>query len=182
MGAELGLTSVVGKGSTFWVDLLLAEDAAGRPLVEHVAGHPSLHPVTAEAVAASGVDAGTVLYIEDNASNTRLVEAIMQTLPNVDLVTAGSGRAGLEVATTSLPDLIILDLGLPDMTGAAVLARLRDDVRTAAIPVVIASADATEASVQLLLAAGAKAYLTKPLDVPLFMTVVASAMRERASP
>jgi CheY-like chemotaxis protein len=68
------------------------------------------------------------------------------------------------------------------MTGAAVLARLRDDVRTAAIPVVIASADATEASVQLLLAAGAKAYLTKPLDVPLFMTVVASAMRERASP
>jgi CheY-like chemotaxis protein len=182
MGAELGLTSVVGKGSTFWVDLLLAEDAAARPLVEYVAGQPSLHPVTAETAVDWAVDAGTVLYIEDNASNIRLVEAIMQALPNVDLVTAGSGCAGLEVATTSLPDLIILDLGLPDMPGAAVLARLRDDVRTGAIPVVIASADATEASVQRLLAAGAKAYLSKPLDVPLFMTVVAGALRERASP
>jgi CheY-like chemotaxis protein len=68
------------------------------------------------------------------------------------------------------------------MPGAAVLARLRDDVRTGAIPVVIASADATEASVQRLLASGAKAYLSKPLDVPLFMTVVAGALRERASP
>jgi CheY-like chemotaxis protein len=181
MGAELGLTSVVGKGSTFWVDLLLAEDAAASPLVEYVAGQPSLHPVTAETAVDWAVDAGTVLYIEDNASNIRLVEAIMQALPNVDLVTAGSGCAGLEVATTSLPDLIILDLGLPDMPGAAVLARLRDDVRTGAIPVVIASADATEASVQRLLAAGAKAYLSKPLDVPLFMTVVAGALRERPS-
>jgi signal transduction histidine kinase/CheY-like chemotaxis protein len=182
MGAELGLTSVVGEGSTFWVDLLLAEDAAARPPVDYVAGQPSVHPVTAEATVDSGVDAGTVLYIEDNPSNIRLVEAIMKTIPNVNLVTAVSGRGGLEVATTSLPDLIILDLGLPDMPGAAVLAKLKDDVRTAAIPVVIASADATEASVQRLLAAGAKTYLTKPLDVPLFMTVVAGALRERASP
>jgi CheY-like chemotaxis protein len=119
----------------------------------------------------SGADAGTpkargtVLYIEDNIANLRLVERIIGRRPELALISAMQGSQGLELARSHRPRAIILDLHLPDMPGSEVLARLREDSRTREIPVLILSADATPGQVTRLIAQGAHAYLTKPLDV-----------------
>ena len=109
---------------------------------------------------------GTVLYIEDNPSNTRLLQRVLtQRRPGVTLLIATAGEAGMEMALTHQPDLIFLDLHLPGMQGEEVLRGLAEDARTRAIPVAVLSADATPIQNRRLLAAGAVAYLTKPLDV-----------------
>ncbi len=82
------------------------------------------------------------------------------------------GSIGLELAQQHHPDLILLDLNLPDISGAEILRRLQEDTLTAAIPVVICSADATESQIQRMLAAGAKDYLTKPLNIPELLHVL----------
>jgi CheY-like chemotaxis protein len=114
-----------------------------------------------------------ILYIEDNLSNLRLIERILAPSGPTQLVSAMQGRLGLELAHEHQPDLILLDLHLPDIGGDEVLRRLRDDANTASIPVVILSADATPGQIQRLLHAGASAYLTKPLDVRELRKVVA---------
>jgi CheY-like chemotaxis protein len=106
-----------------------------------------------------------VLYIEDNLSNLKLIERILERRTNIRLLSAMQGGLGLELAREQQPDLIMLDLHLPDMHGDEVLQRLQAAPETAGIPVVILSADATPRQVERLLAAGARAYLTKPLDV-----------------
>ena len=113
--------------------------------------------------------------IEDNVSNLRLVEQIIARQPGVELITAMDGGLGIDLARERHPDLILLDLHLPDMPGAEVLRRLRthDDTRT--IPVVVLSADATERQITRLNAAGAFGYLTKPLDVAEFLRLVDEA-------
>jgi CheY-like chemotaxis protein len=113
-----------------------------------------------------------VLYIEDNLSNLRLVEEILSHRPRVKLLAAMQGGLGLELAAQQVPDLVILDLHLPDIPGTEVLARLRRARATAGIPVIILSADATEAQIRRLLQAGAQGYLTKPLDVPRFLELI----------
>jgi CheY-like chemotaxis protein len=162
MGADLGLTSVVGQGSTFWVDLSVVDPEelpAETPAAEGWSPGP-------------GVDPATVLYIEDNSSNLQLVRAVLSRLPHIRLLTATSGETGIELAQRCLPDLVLLDLGLADISGTAVLKRLRSKASTATIPVVVVSADATNSQPRRLLTAGAAAYLTKPLDVALFLATV----------
>lgn len=170
MGVAIGLTSVPGQGSTFWVDLLVAEVKETSPETPAVAGWELR----------GGANAATVLYIEDNPSNLRLVGALLSRLPHVRLLTASSGHTGLALAQRQQPELILLDLGLPDVSGADVLKRLRADVTTATIPVVVLSADATNSQVRRLLAAGAASYLTKPLDVGLFFTTVQETLLAHA--
>jgi CheY-like chemotaxis protein len=114
---------------------------------------------------ASNSDSRRVLHIEDNLSNLKLIERIFEQRPEVEVVAAMHGSLGLELAREHRPSLILLDLHLPDITGEEVLHRLREDPITAAIPVVIVSADATPGQVQRLLASGATAYITKPIDV-----------------
>jgi CheY-like chemotaxis protein len=114
----------------------------------------------------------TLLYVEDNLANLSLVETILLSRPGWRTVPALQGQLGVELAREHLPDLVLLDLHLPDLPGDEVLRRLRADPRTAGIPVVIVSADATPGSVERLRQAGADAYLTKPLDVDEFLGVV----------
>jgi len=113
-----------------------------------------------------------VLYIEDNPSNLRLVERILNRRPGVKLLSAVQGRRGLELARAHRPDAIVLDLHLPDISGQEVLAQLRADPETREIPVVILSADATPSQTTRLLQAGAHAYMTKPLSVAQFLGVL----------
>jgi signal transduction histidine kinase len=115
---------------------------------------------------------GTVLYIEDNLANLRLVERIVGLRPGVTLLSAMWGRQGLELARSHRPDLIVLDLHLPDLPGTEVLVRLLAEPGTREIPVVILSADATPNQITRLRAQGARGYLTKPLDVKEFLTVL----------
>jgi CheY-like chemotaxis protein len=110
-------------------------------------------------------DCHAVLYIEDNPANSRLVERILAQRSNIKLLLAKQGGEGLTQAREQKPELILLDLNLPDMHGSEVLQRLRQDKRTEALPVVVISADATGTQIEKLLSAGARNYLTKPIDV-----------------
>jgi CheY-like chemotaxis protein len=164
MGGSIGVESVVDTGSTFWVELPGAE-------APRVGEHQD------ERVAYPAIEIGQrlILQVEDNVSNLRLVEQIVARQPGVELITAIEGGLGVKLARERHPDLILLDLHLPDMSGAEVLRRLRtyDDTRT--IPVVVLSADATERQITRLTAAGAFGYLTKPLDVAEFLRMVDQA-------
>jgi len=163
MGGTLQAESTLGHGSRFSVELPMAESPTrtlGRATVT-IALEPDQPGVR-----------GTVLYIEDNLSNLRLVERIVTRRPCITLLSAMQGSRGLELAGAHRPDLIVLDLHLPDMPGQEVLAQLRADPGTREIPVVILSADATPSQVSRVLQQGAHAYLTKPLVVAQFLTVL----------
>jgi CheY-like chemotaxis protein len=113
-----------------------------------------------------------LLYIEDNLSNNLLMERILENRPDVQLISAMQGRLGLELARQHAPDLILLDLHLPDMTGDEVLRILRRQPATQATPIAMVSADATPSQVERLKAAGANEYFTKPLDVKRLLNYV----------
>jgi CheY-like chemotaxis protein len=151
-----------GEGTTFVVELPGAEAPAAP------AG-----ATDERAADGTGVRTrGTVLYVEDNLANLRLFERIVARRPGVTVLSAMQGRRGLELAADHHPDAIILDLHLPDLPGNEVLTRLRAGERTRDIPVVVLSADATPGQTARLLAQGAHAYLTKPLDVAELLAMV----------
>lgn len=118
----------------------------------------------------------TVLYIEDNDSNLQLVKGVMRRRPEVRLLTARLGGEGLELARAELPGLVLLDLHLPDTSGADVLNALRDDARTRDISVVVISADATAAQISHLGRCGADDYISKPFDVRRLLAVIDDAL------
>jgi signal transduction histidine kinase/AmiR/NasT family two-component response regulator len=171
MGGTLEVTTIVDQGSTFWVELPLTERLAER--VEVQQGRAAL-------VQAQTNPALTVLYIEDNASNLKLVERVLSRLPDVTLIPAMRPQLGLELAAEHHPDLVLLDLHLPDMPGEEVLRRLRANPTTADVPVVVLSADARPSQIEHLLDQGARAFLTKPLDVKELLTLLDTMVAERA--
>ena len=142
-------------------------------IIERELGEPGAKGsgnAAAEAVErAGGCD---VLYVEDDAVNFTLVQRILEYRPGLNLLHAPEGEAGIEIAASYLPKLILLDLNLPDMHGSEVLQRLQQDPLTAQIPVVVLSANATPSQIERLLTAGAKNYLTKPFDIDPFLAVV----------
>jgi CheY-like chemotaxis protein len=113
-----------------------------------------------------------VLCVEDNESNFRLIERILQDRPKTELVWADTGEKGLEMARDHVPKLVLLDLDLPDMHGSKVLEGLQAQPETANTPVVVVSADATPSQIERMLLAGARNYLTKPFDIRRFLCVV----------
>jgi CheY-like chemotaxis protein len=114
----------------------------------------------------------TILYIEDNLYNVQLVERLLLQRPDIQLLTSVQGSPGIGIAQTRHPDLILLDVHLPDINGFDVLERLRADTSTANIPIVVLSADATPGQVRRFRDAGANEYLTKPLDLKLLLTLI----------
>jgi PAS domain S-box-containing protein len=172
MGGSIGVTSRVGEGSTFWIDLPVADAPAER--VERMEDEGLLVPGGAPAEKIS-----TVLYIEDNLSNFELIERVLARRPGVKLMSAMQGRIGLALAREHQPDLILLDLHLPDIPGDEVLRRLQTDLRTRLIPVVAISADPTPGQSERLLAAGAHACLTKPVDVRELIRLVDATLKLR---
>ncbi len=118
----------------------------------------------------------TVLCVEDNPSNLRLVERVLARRPGISMLGADTGGLGLTLAAEHRPAAVLLDLDLPDLPGAEVLRRLRRHPDTASIPVVVLSADATDTQIETLLAAGAQAYLTKPLDIRELLSVIEAAV------
>ncbi len=167
MGGEISVQSVVGEGSTFAVELPLAQEQTALSQASHDS------PATA---ARQPVEAGetqaVVLYIEDNPANFGLVQNILRHRSEIKLLAAMRGSAGLALAQRHRPDLILLDFHLPDMSGDEVLLRLRAEARTRDIPVIVVSADATPHRIEQMQAAGVVEYLTKPLDVKQFLTVL----------
>ena len=168
MGGGIGLLSQVGKGSTFWIELPVAEAPVERVRRQEVLTAQPADPVPQSL---------KVLYIEDNVANVQLIEHVLSFRSQVKLLTAMQGRLGLEFAIENRPDLILLDLHLPDIRGDAVLRELQADSRTRGIPTIMISADATPGEIRRLRDAGATDYLTKPLDVEKLLHILDEHLR-----
>ena len=163
MGGAISVSSEPGKGSTFSVELASPDEI------------PSLDQLLADedlAAAAAIATERTVLYVEDNLSNLKLMERVIARRPGIVLLSAMQGSMGVTLARDHRPDLILLDLNLPDMRGEEVLARLHSDPSTADLPVVVISADATPGQRSRLLGSGARAFITKPFDVDRLLQLV----------
>jgi PAS domain S-box-containing protein len=153
MGCDLGFESKVGQGSTFWVEMPRADyDREKEDAMEN------------ESTQMTDM-ACKVLYIEDNPANLRLVEAMLKTHKDITLLSANNGQFGLELAQQYLPDIILLDIQLPDMDGYKVLNALREHIETRDIPAIAISADAMPLDVEKGLKAGFREYLTKPVKI-----------------
>jgi PAS domain S-box-containing protein len=170
MGGMLSVQSRVGRGSTFYLDIPAASEAAP-------AARPTLPAVTPSASAATS---GVVLYIEDTAANARLMHRLMARRPGVELLIAPDGTTGLRLFAEHRPRLVLLDLHLPDMTGEEILRRIRETRTTAHTHIAVLTADASTTQQQRLLALGADAYLTKPLNVPGVLALLDQALNEPA--
>jgi signal transduction histidine kinase/CheY-like chemotaxis protein len=170
MAGTLEVESTPGRGSTFSLSLPTAESPDQRSHADEqiASGRPD-----------RGAESATLLYIEDNSANLKLIDRVMAGQPAYRLLSAMLGGLGLDLARQHHPDLILLDLNLPDMSGSDVLRHLENDPRTRDIPVIVISADATRDRVEKLLAAGARAYLTKPLDIRELLEVVYETLKER---
>jgi len=172
MGGTLTAQSTLGQGTTFTLELPQAtaseEQVTNVPQVTH-----SLHTDK------QAEQLYSVLCIEDNPSNLRLMETIIEMRPETTLLAAIQGSVGLDLARQHEPDLILLDLDLPDIHGSEVLTRLQQSALTRDIPVVVISADATPNQVERLLTAGVSAYLTKPLDVDQFLRTLNKYLQVR---
>lgn len=168
MGGTITVESVEGQGSTFWVEL-----PGAKRVVDDVPG-----PAAADAPPEEDHEAPIVLYIEDNLANIRLVERIVAKRPQLRLLPALTGSRGLQKAQAYLPELILLDLMLPDISGEEVLQQLKRCSSTTDIPVAVLSADAHPEQIGRFLALGASTYLTKPLSVNQLLMLLDERLQE----
>jgi signal transduction histidine kinase/ActR/RegA family two-component response regulator len=174
MGGEIGAESSVGVGSVFWIDLHAAADADAAPVAA---------PDTAAAATglADGVQLRTVLCVEDNPANLRLVARLLARRPDIHLLSAKDGRRGVELANAVMPDVILMDINLPGISGLVALEILAGDPATAHIPVIALSANAMPRDIEKGLEAGFFRYLTKPIKVGEFMQTLDLALELRTT-
>ncbi|MFA6467606.1 MAG: PAS domain S-box protein [Bacteroidota bacterium] len=168
MEGTIGVKSIVGVGSVFWFELRSVVPPAN---IMEEAG--MLHPVSDLPVAA---EERTVLYVEDNPANMKLIESLVARRSNIRLLRAGDGNVGLQIARDQIPDVILMDINLPGMSGIEVLKHLRESRATFHIPVLAISANAMPADIKNGLEAGFFRYLTKPINVQEFLETLDAAM------
>jgi len=167
MDGAIGFSSDPGRGSTFWIDLPAESErpaSADRPATRRHALVPR--------VLAGASSSYSLLYVEDNPANLQLMQHLVGTLSNVEMLSAATPQLGLELAAAHRPDVIVLDLNLPGMSGYDVLDRLKEMPETHDIPVMALTSAAMPYDVQRGLAAGFYRYLTKPIDVKAFLAAV----------
>ena len=170
MGGALSVESQVGDGSTFYLDL---PEATSLPQASPV-------PADASVEAAPQASSGEVLYIEDTYANVRLMHRLLARRPGVQLLHAPDGASGLRLFAEHEPPIVMLDLHLPDMTGEEILRRIRAQTQNRQPYVAVLTADASMAQRQRVLAAGADAYLTKPLNVPEVLALLDRTLQNHA--
>lgn len=188
MGGVIGVHSTPERGSVFSVELPVAPAAAPRLLHEFeppdaswlvAAANPlGLVDDAEEAAIGTGPELATVLCVDDDPASLRLVQQVLSTLPQVQLLTASNGRLGVEMALAHAPSVIVMDNNMPEMSGREAQARLRADPRTAAIPVIALSANAMPGAATASLAAGFFRYVTKPFPVAELLQAVGDGLAQ----
>ena len=166
MGGNIDMESEEGRGSTFWIEL------PETVLLQSVSNSHSEEQTIKTGAAIDRKLHYTVLYIEDNPANLRLVAQILARKPQLQLITAHTSELGLELASAHRPDLILLDINLPDMDGYQLLSVLRSLASVKKTPVIAISANAMPRDIDRGMAAGFDGYLTKPIDVVRFLEAV----------
>jgi len=170
MDGEIGVDTVVGTGTTFWIELPLStqDDVVVQETRSQADGLDDAAPLTNIS--------GTVLYIEDNPANLQLMKMIFKRVAPLTLVSAHTAELGIGLASSSKPDLIILDINLPGMNGYEALDLLKESVETKDIPVVALSASAMPGDIEKGVKAGFKRYLTKPIKVKEVVTAISAVL------
>jgi CheY-like chemotaxis protein len=169
MGGTIGVASTIGSGSVFWFEL----NSTDAP---QLAIEPAMPAAMALAPAQHGVPLRTLLYVEDNPANLKLVEQLIARRPDMRLLVATDGDLGVQLARANRPEVILMDINLPGISGIEALKILREDPATAHIPVVALSANAMPRDVEKGLQAGFFRYLTKPIRVNEFMNTLDVAL------
>ncbi|MHB9121068.1 MAG: PAS domain-containing hybrid sensor histidine kinase/response regulator [Thermoanaerobaculia bacterium] len=168
MSGGIGVESVVGAGSVFWIDLLSTDPISLT--------HPIETAQVASAIVPSDQGMRTLLYVEDNPANLKLVEKLVARRDDLRMLSAIDGKSGVELARSCRPDVILMDINLPGISGIEALKILRQDDLTSHIPVVALSANAIPHDIQRGLEAGFFRYLTKPIKVNEFMDALNVAL------
>jgi CheY-like chemotaxis protein len=169
MGGTIGVESTVGAGSTFWFELT----SVAEPRLPTEGGLGSALP---QGHAPRIAGQHTLLYVEDNPANMKLVEQVIARHPDIRLLTAINGYGGIEIALASQPEVILMDINLPDISGFEALKILRADPSTAHIPVIAISANAMPLNIEKGIKAGFFRYITKPIKVDEFMEALDVAL------
>lgn len=170
MGGVVGVESTVGVGSVFWFSL----PTAAEPQFAAGSGEPKAPD---QSSSQNEERMHVLLYVEDNPANLRMVEQLIARQPELKLLSAMTGKLGIELARTNQPEVILMDINLPDISGFEALRVLRNDPATAHIPVVAISANAMPHDVEKGLEAGFFRYLTKPINVNEFMETLDVALK-----
>jgi signal transduction histidine kinase/ActR/RegA family two-component response regulator len=168
MGGVLGADSAVGVGSVFWIELSLT----AAPQVAVREAERAVRPQVSD-----GTPLRTLLYVEDNPANLELVEQLVARRPDLRLLSAADGNLGIEFARTCQPEVILMDLNLPGISGIEAMSILRADPSTAHIPIIALSANAVPRDIEKALEAGFFNYLTKPIKVNQFMDALDVALK-----
>ncbi len=168
MGGSIGVDSTVGVGSVFWFELSLT---TAPTLAAHEAEHAALAQMP------DGAPQHTLLYVEDNPANLELVEQIIARRPDLRLLSAADANIGIEFARAYLPEVILMDINLPGISGVEAMKILHADPATAHIPIIALSANALKHDIDKALAAGFFNYLTKPIKVNAFMDALDVALK-----
>jgi CheY-like chemotaxis protein len=169
MQGQIGVDSEEGKGSVFWIELITDCDP-------HVEFGSTVAATELEALFPVGPRPKLLLYVEDNHTNVKLIEQLISRRAGMRLLTAGNGQDGIALAHGYLPDVILMDINLPGISGIEAMKLIRLDPLTAHIPIVALSANAIPRDIEQGIKAGFFRYLTKPIKVNEFLETLNEAL------
>ena len=172
MGGVIGVESTIGVGSVFWIELIAATSSPQN--LSNTVIESALSAVQMQVQ--NDTVLRTLLYVEDNSANLKLVEQLIARRPDMKLLSAGDGLMGIEIAREFQPKVILMDINLPGISGIEALKILREDPTTAHIPVVAISANAIPRDIEIGMEAGFFRYLTKPVKVNEFFSTLDEAL------